>query len=127
MSVGRYKENVEETMVSAIRTAVFKRDNYTCVYCGKRLSRRSTATQENRPTADHIIPKSQGGDSTEENLVTACRKCNLEKADTEIRICKCCGKKIKDGRFFADGKECFCDSCCSEIYEDFSVKPWERL
>jgi 5-methylcytosine-specific restriction endonuclease McrA len=29
---------------------------------------------------DHIIPVSQGGDSTLDNLVTACRRCNRKKA-----------------------------------------------
>lgn len=52
------------------RNGVLKRDNYTCLYCGKHGS-----------TVDHVIPKSQGGISSWENSVTACRKCNEKKAN----------------------------------------------
>ena len=50
------------------------RDKYTCQYCTEVLSERSL-------TIDHIIPKSKGGSSKWENLVTACKKCNTKKAD----------------------------------------------
>lgn len=50
------------------------RDKYTCQYCKETLSERSL-------TIDHIIPKSKGGSSRWENLITACKKCNTKKAD----------------------------------------------
>jgi 5-methylcytosine-specific restriction endonuclease McrA len=50
------------------RRSVFKRDGYVCQYCG-------------RPTLDHVVPKSQGGRSTWDNLVSACHSCNHKKAD----------------------------------------------
>ena len=56
------------------RTAVFKRDQYLCCYCGIYVS-------PNNITMDHIIPKSQGGRSTFLNCVAACAKCNLKKAN----------------------------------------------
>ena len=46
---------------------VYARDNYTCRYCG------ITAVPM---TVDHIICWEVGGPSTEQNLLTACRKCN---------------------------------------------------
>jgi len=46
---------------------VYKRDNYKCRYCGK----------EGIPmTVDHLVLWENGGPSIEENLVTACRRCN---------------------------------------------------
>ena len=42
-------------------------------------------------TLDHVIPRSQKGKSTWENVVTACRSCNLKKgsrpaAETGLRL-----------------------------------------
>lgn len=51
------------------RKNVFKRDDSRCQYCG--------ATDN--LTLDHVIPKSKGGKSTWDNLVTACMKCNNKK------------------------------------------------
>lgn len=46
---------------------VFRRDNYSCQYCGR---------NDVPLTVDHIILWEQMGDSTELNLVSACKKCN---------------------------------------------------
>lgn len=51
---------------------IFRRDKNICQYCGKHVS---------RPTVDHVIPRSKGGDSCWENMVTACEACNKVKAD----------------------------------------------
>ena len=58
------------------RDNIFKRDDYTCVYCGYNDMRAMTL--------DHVIPKSKGGEDTWENLVTACRGCNSEKDNLTI-------------------------------------------
>lgn len=55
----------------ANRNRIYRRDNYSCVYCG---------SQRNL-TLDHVIPKSRGGRNEWTNLVTSCSKCNLKKAD----------------------------------------------
>jgi hypothetical protein len=55
------------------RTNIYKRDNYECVYCG--------AHDIRFLTLDHVIPQSKGGPNAWDNLVTACKKCNGEKAD----------------------------------------------
>ena len=57
------------------RRALFARDGWRCVYCG------STA---GRLTLDHVIPRSRGGDSVWENVVTACAPCNLRKGDRTL-------------------------------------------
>jgi len=52
------------------RRALFARDGWRCVYCG---------TSSGRLTLDHVVPRSRGGDSVWENVVTSCAPCNLRK------------------------------------------------
>jgi 5-methylcytosine-specific restriction endonuclease McrA len=54
------------------RRALFARDGWRCVYCG---------TSGGRLTLDHVVPRSRGGDSVWENVVTSCAPCNLRKGD----------------------------------------------
>ncbi len=58
--------------VSLSRRAVMIRDNYTCQYCG------ATPTKSEL-TIDHVIPKVRGGETAWENVVCACKCCNLRK------------------------------------------------
>jgi len=51
------------------KQAVWRRDNYKCVKCG--------STKD--LCLDHIIPFIRGGETSEDNLQTLCRKCNLKK------------------------------------------------
>jgi len=60
--------------VSFSRRNIFKRDHFTCQYCG-----RQPAAEE--LTLDHVIPRSQGGESRWDNCVLACLECNKRKAD----------------------------------------------
>lgn len=56
------------------RRTVLARDRYTCQYCG--------ATPERADlTVDHVLPRSKGGQTTWENVVTACRRCNARKGN----------------------------------------------
>jgi 5-methylcytosine-specific restriction endonuclease McrA len=54
------------------RRALFARDGWRCVYCG---------TSGGRLTLDHVIPRSKGGGSVWENVVTSCAPCNLRKGN----------------------------------------------
>lgn len=54
------------------RRALFARDGWRCVYCG---------TTAGRLTLDHVIPRSRGGESVWENVVTACAPCNHQKGN----------------------------------------------
>ncbi len=56
------------------RLRIFVRDGYRCQYCGVR----KTAPEL---TLDHITPRAQRGQSTPENLVTACVECNTRKGN----------------------------------------------
>ena len=90
--------------VTFSRRNIFKRDHYTCQYCGRQgrsqlraadsafgtVSERNRPHGEDRPrrqpgseelTLDHVLPRSQGGVSGWENCVLACMACNKRKAD----------------------------------------------
>jgi 5-methylcytosine-specific restriction endonuclease McrA len=54
------------------RRVLFARDGWKCVYCG---------TEGNRLTLDHVVPRSRGGTSVWENVVTSCAPCNLRKGN----------------------------------------------
>ncbi len=54
------------------RRALFARDGWRCVYCG---------SSGGRLTLDHVVPRSRGGDSVWENVVTSCAPCNLRKGN----------------------------------------------
>lgn len=56
----------------SVRFDVFKRDEFTCQYCGRRVP---DVTLE----VDHIVPKAEGGGSEIENLATSCFDCNRGK------------------------------------------------
>ena len=59
------------------RFNVFLRDKFSCLYCGER----------NNLTFDHLIPKSKGGITSWENVVTACTCCNVKKGNKFSREC----------------------------------------
>lgn len=61
------------------RFEIFKRDEFTCAYCGQ------------TPPAvilhvDHIVPVSKGGDASLLNLITACSKCNMGKSNIPLDV-----------------------------------------
>jgi 5-methylcytosine-specific restriction endonuclease McrA len=60
--------------VSFSRRNLFKRDHYTCQYCG-----RQPGSEE--LTIDHVVPRAHGGQSRWDNCVLACLECNKRKAD----------------------------------------------
>ena len=68
------KQNIQK--VPLTRENVYRRDNYECVYCG--------CSNQRTLTLDHVIPQSKGGKDSWDNLVTACKSCNSEKADLTL-------------------------------------------
>jgi lipoate---protein ligase len=52
------------------RRSVFARDDHRCQYCGGPAE-----------SIDHVVPRSRGGDHAWENVVAACRPCNVRKRD----------------------------------------------
>ena len=65
-------DNTDYFNVPLNRMKIFERDNYTCHYCGDKVT-------EDNVTLDHLIPRSKGGDNSRENLVTCCLECNSIK------------------------------------------------
>lgn len=59
------------------RRTVLLRDNYTCQYCGAQPPKANL-------TIDHVIPKVHGGTTTWENVVCACKACNLRKGSKTL-------------------------------------------
>ena len=52
--------------------ALFARDQYLCLYCGREYHRQQL-------TRDHVVPVSRGGRDVWENVVAACFHCNSRK------------------------------------------------
>jgi 5-methylcytosine-specific restriction endonuclease McrA len=59
-----------ERHVPLSRRAVFVRDEHECQYCAGPAE-----------TLDHVVPRSRGGLHSWDNVVAACRRCNLRKGD----------------------------------------------
>lgn len=57
------------------RRALFARDKWRCQYCG---------TDSGKLTLDHVVPRSRGGESIWENVVTSCAPCNLRKGNRTV-------------------------------------------
>ena len=65
-------DRVPKRRVRFSRYNIFARDKNTCQYCGKKFPR-------NEFNLDHVVPRSQGGTSTWENVVCSCQGCNRRK------------------------------------------------
>ena len=61
--------------VKLSRREVFRRDKYTCQYCGRR---------SNDLTVDHVWPKHLGGEHIWTNVVAACPSCNHRKGGRKL-------------------------------------------
>lgn len=93
----KYEMAIPNTELPFSRENIFKRDEYTCQYCGKKLSGKEL-------TLDHVYPKSRLGPDTWENIVACCQECNQYKAN---RTPKEAGMKLlrrpsrpNDGKLF---------------------------
>lgn len=60
-----------------IRFEVFKRDAFTCRYCGR-------TTPSVVLEVDHIVPVAGGGSDDPTNLATSCWECNRGKSDKQL-------------------------------------------
>lgn len=65
-------DRVPRRQVRFNRHNVYARDHDTCQYCGRRLPRSEL-------NLDHVVPRSQGGLSTWDNVVCSCHACNRRK------------------------------------------------
>lgn len=65
--VGMYKKGVKFSRIN-----VMVRDNFTCAFCG-------TKYPMEKLNYDHVLPRSQGGKTVWENIITSCYTCNERK------------------------------------------------
>ncbi len=63
------------------RFNVFLRDNWRCQYC-------NDIFRTSELTFDHVIPRSRGGRTTWDNIVTSCRSCNTAKGSKLPHECR---------------------------------------
>ena len=69
--------NTRKPVSKKLRFEVFKRDSFTCQYCGK-------SAPDVILEVDHIKPVCEGGKNSILNLITACRDCNRGKGKREL-------------------------------------------
>lgn len=74
--LGKYGD-IPDRKLAFSRANIYKRDRYTCQYCGKRPDTEDL-------TIEHIVPRCRGGQSTWTNCVLACWTCNTKKADRTL-------------------------------------------
>ena len=74
LALARYDRLPGRAGVAFSRRNVARRDHYTCQYCGDQPG-------SNALTIDHVVPRSQGGQTSWTNCVAACTACNARKAD----------------------------------------------
>jgi len=65
-------DRVPKRRIRFSRYNIFARDRNTCQYCGGKFARSEL-------NLDHVIPRSQWGTSTWENVVCSCHECNRRK------------------------------------------------
>ncbi len=73
-SRGRCRDGAVDPSPALSNGALFARDRYLCMYCGRHCAR-------NELTRDHVHPLSRGGRDIWENVVSACLTCNLKKGN----------------------------------------------
>jgi 5-methylcytosine-specific restriction endonuclease McrA len=67
-----YYDRLPKQTIRFNRRNIFARDSNRCQYCGKKFP-----TSE--LSLDHVVPRSRGGDTSWENVVCSCVKCNVRK------------------------------------------------
>ena len=68
-----------------LRDVAFQRQRGKCFYCNIAMVQpQDGLDQPNMVTADHLLPRVEGGADVECNVVAACLSCNNRKADQDI-------------------------------------------
>ena len=81
-----YYDSVPKQRVRLNRRNLFARDGNRCQYCGKRFA-------SSELSIDHVNPTCMGGETTWENVVCACVRCNVRKGgrtpqQAGVRLCR---------------------------------------
>lgn len=78
----RFVRRPAQPSIAFNKKNILKRDAYTCQYCGRNSGEHMTI--------DHVIPRSLGGRTVWENVVSACRACNLKKGNKSLGEARMC-------------------------------------
>ena len=81
-----------------IRFEVFKRDMFTCQYCGAKAP-------DVLLEVDHIVPVKEGGSDDILNLITSCRNCNRGKSSVKLSDNTVIQKKQKQAEELQERRE----------------------
>ena len=68
----------DRVVIKFSRINIYTRDRFTCQYCAARFLAEDL-------TFDHVVPRSAGGRTAWDNIVTACVPCNSSKANRTTR------------------------------------------
>lgn len=74
----RLYDKLPRVDVKFTRRNIYEHYRYRCCYCGKKFS-------SSELNLEHVIPRSKGGKSTWNNVVTSCIACNLRKGNKSVR------------------------------------------
>lgn len=77
-TAGALRQRERNLMTPGLRMKILQRDNRRCQWCG------ASASDGASLHIDHVTPVSLGGRTTESNLQTLCRSCNIGKSNTFI-------------------------------------------
>jgi hypothetical protein len=79
LKISRRRSKCDRPRISkGMRFEILQRDKFRCVYCG------NSAAEGFKLHIDHIVPYSDKGGDTFENLVTACEACNQGKSNKHL-------------------------------------------
>jgi 5-methylcytosine-specific restriction endonuclease McrA len=70
----RLYDEIPASEIKFTRKNIYEHYEHRCCYCGKKF-------QTSDLNLEHILPKSRGGESTWNNVVTSCIPCNIRKGD----------------------------------------------
>jgi hypothetical protein len=100
------------------RFLTFKRDNFTCQYCGRQ-------SPEVVLECDHVIARATGGQDEIGNYITSCRLCNGGKGKTPvIDFSHATEKPIEEKP--EDALTFTCDLCGIGIFEGDAFEGWDK-
>lgn len=106
-----YQSHKLSRTVKFSRMNIFYRDHFACQYCAIKLP-------VNELTFDHIVPVSQGGNTTWENVVTCCKACNTEKGSKTLKESGL--KLLKQPK-----KPHWCPEMCLRLKQDDPLEWWD--
>lgn len=68
------------------RCAIYDRDGWRCVYCGRKVNsgKGTNGCDPNTATLDHVTSRLLGGSDDASNLVTSCIDCNVAKSSLSV-------------------------------------------